>query len=387
MDLPRISQDPRAPAFLADPYSFYARIHALGGAAFWEDYDLPVVAGFARVNAILRDRRFGRANPLAPLRSGRAFASFEAVSLLERDGPDHARLRGALARAFTARRAEAMAPGIARLADRLIDAFAASGSAELMSAYFLRLPLLVVSALLGVPEEKTEEMRRWSAAMTAPYSFVADDRTMARADKATVALLALFGDLIDARRSDPREDLLSDLAAAEAAGLSRRASAAAAVLILNAGHEGVAHALAAATAALIRSGAAPDAQAVEESLRFDPPLHLFRRFAQEDVSAFGLTLERGAEIGLLLGAAGRDPNRMDAPERFDPARPDPAHVAFGAGPHFCLGAPLARLELRIGLERLFYRLPGVRLVEPPAYADRYHFRAIDPFEARWPVRG
>ncbi|MFN3260423.1 MAG: cytochrome P450 [Pikeienuella sp.] len=387
MDLPSLSQNPRDPAFAADPYPFYARIHALGGAAFWEEYGIPVVAAHARVNAILRDRRFGRVNPLAKPRPPGPFAAYEAASLLERDGEDHARLRRLLARAHAARRVEAMEPEIAALADGLIDRFAHRGRAELMSAFCLPLPLLVVARLLGAPEEAAEAMRGWTEAMVAPYAFAPPPDAAAKADEAAAAFRAFVDDLLDRRRRDPAGDLLSALAAAEGEGATREETAAAAMLTVAAGHEGAAHALASAILALSAAGAAPSEASVEECLRLDPPLHLFRRFAQEDVASFGLSLKRGGEVGLLLGAAGRDPGRVERPEAFDPARPEPAHVAFGAGPHFCLGAPLARLELRVALSRLFARLPGLRLVAPPVREDRYHFRAVAALEAEWPLRG
>jgi len=160
-----------------------------------------------------------------------------------------------------------------------------------------------------------------------------------------------------------------------------------AVLLLNAGHEATVHAMGNAVKALLQAGARPAADSpphyVEEALRFDPPLHLFTRFALEDLTFEGLALKRGEKVGLLLGAANRDPQRFPEPDRFDPLRPPAPHVAFGAGIHFCLGAPLARLELETALPILFERLPSLQLAAPPRYRDSYHFRGLERLDVTW----
>ena len=163
------------------------------------------------------------------------------------------------------------------------------------------------------------------------------------------------------------------------------------MLLLNAGHEATVHAIGNGVRAILASGLEPaplfadpaaTAATVEEILRFDPPLHLFTRFALEDAEAFGHLFRRGERVGVLLAAAGRDPERFHDPGRFDPARRPGPHLAFGAGIHFCVGAPLARLELAVALPILFARLPGLALAEPPLFADRYHFRGLTALRLR-----
>jgi cytochrome P450 len=167
---------------------------------------------------------------------------------------------------------------------------------------------------------------------------------------------------------------------------------AACILLLNAGHEATVHSIGNAVKAIIESGQAPAAlfssdasiaAAVEESLRFDPPLHFFDRYALEPVEIGGACLKKGEKLGLLLGAANRDPSRWVDPDRFDPSRAPIAHVAFGAGVHFCLGAPLARLELQVALPILLRRLPRLRLAAPPRYRNSWHFHGLDALEVHW----
>jgi cytochrome P450 len=157
------------------------------------------------------------------------------------------------------------------------------------------------------------------------------------------------------------------------------------ILLLNAGHEATVHTLGNGVKLALETGARPDdpARFVEEVLRFDPPLHLFTRHVYEEVDLFGHRFRRGDEVGLLLASAGRDDSAYEAAETFRPARTDgPANLAFGAGLHFCVGAPLARLEMQIGIRRLFARCPGLRLVAPPRYADIYHFHGLERLMVR-----
>jgi unspecific monooxygenase len=198
------------------------------------------------------------------------------------------------------------------------------------------------------------------------------------ANAAAAEFTAFLGDHLAARRHDPRDDLISHLMAAESDGqkLSRDAMTATCVLLLNAGHEATVHTLGNGVKLLLENAApiaalAPEAIAatVEEILRFDPPLHLFTRYAYADIDLGGDLLPKGAQVALILGAAGRDPAVLTDPDRFDPFRTPRPHAAFGAGLHFCLGAPLARLELQVALPRLFARFPQMRLAAPPRYAD------------------
>ena len=376
-----IAQDPTDPAFVQDPYPFYARARALGPLVRWREYGMPVATTHAAVSALLRDRRLGRQAPApAPVPAHLApFYRLEADSMLELEPPRHARLRGLVLRAFTSRRVAALAPGIEDTCHRLLDAMPAGG--DLLAAYCRPVPVRTIARLLGVPEADAPDLLRWSAAMVRMYQA---GRTRADEDAAAAAadaFAAYVAERIAAKRAEPGEDLLTDLVRARDAddALTDGEMAATAILLLNAGHEATVHALGGAVAALLATGTAPDdpARAAEERLRHDPPLHVFTRWAYEDVELAGATIRAGEQVGCLLASAGRDPAAHAAPERFDPARAPKAHAAFGGGIHFCVGAPLARLEMAVALRVLWERRPGLRLAEPPRYAPIYHFRGLE----------
>ncbi len=188
-------------------------------------------------------------------------------------------------------------------------------------------------------------------------------------------------DLIRTRQKNPGDDLLSELIRAKDEGgkLSEDELVTTAILLLNAGHEATVHSMGNAIKALIENNATSNITSghIEESLRFDAPLHMFTRYALEDLDYQGLKLKKGEVVGLVLGAANRDPARFAEPHRFDPQREHIAHTSFGAGIHFCVGAPLARLELEIGLQVLFNRLPNLQMATNPQYRDAYHFHGLE----------
>lgn len=376
-----IRQDPADPAFVQDPYPFYARARAIGPLVRWEEYGMAVATTHAAVTALLRDRRLGRQAPRpAPVPPHLApFYRIEGDSMLELEPPRHTRLRGLVMRAFTSRRVAALAPGIEATCHRLLDEAPVEG--DLLAAYCRPVPVLTIARLLGVPEADAPDLLRWSGAMVAMYQA---GRTRAREDAAAAAadeFADYVGARIAAKRDRPGEDLLTDLVRArdEDDALTSGEMAATAILLLNAGHEATVHALGGAVAALLRAGARPDdpARAAEERLRHDPPLHVFTRWAYEDVAVGGETLRAGEQVGCLLASAGRDPAAHASPDAFDPAREPRPHAAFGGGIHFCVGAPLARLEMQVALRVLWERRPHLRLTEPPRYAPIYHFRGLE----------
>lgn len=385
----RLSQGPTDPAFVQNPYPFYDRARQGGPLFFWEEYGLVCAAGAAAVGMILRDRRFGRETPperTAPLPDHLApFQAVEAHSMLELEPPRHTRLRGLVLRAFTSRRIAALEPGIAALSHALIDALPAEGPFDLIEGLARPLPVIVIARLLGVPEERAGDLLAWSNAMVGMYQAGRDRAAEDRAVAATGAFVAFLRDHVEARRTRPADDLITHLIAAEAEGdrLSTEELISTCILLLNAGHEATVHTIGNGVRALLKHGApaallAPDRveATVEEILRHDPPLHLFTRHAYEEVEVAGHVFRRGDRVGCLLAAANRDPQVWDAPGRFDPSRPLKPHFSFGLGLHFCVGAPLARLELQTALPILFSRLPGLRLAGRPAYADIYHFHGL-----------
>ena len=392
----RLSQSPRDPSFVQDPYPFYDRAREAGRLFFWEDYGHPCAAGYDTVNALLRDRRFGREAPpdLAPTRPAHLaeFYAVDDLAMLDREPPAHTRLRGLVLRGFTSRRIAALAPEIAALAHDLIDRIEGP-EFDLLSAFAERLPVVVIARLLGVPETMSDQLLGWSHAMVALYQARRDRAVEDAANAAARDFAGFLRDHVASRRTTPADDLISHLIGAEREGerLTTDELIANCVQLLNAGHEATVHAIGNGMRAILSEGRnalgmfdteAATTSAVEEILRFDPPLHLFTRIALTDVEIFGHRFARGAMVGCLLAAANRDPGPWPDPGRFDgarfgPVRRNSAHLAFGAGIHFCVGAPLARLELTVALPILADRLPDLALAEPPVFADRYHFRGLE----------
>jgi cytochrome P450 len=400
----RVRLDPRDPGFFNDPYPAYAAIRADAPAFFWEDYGFWCFAAYADVSELLRDKRFGRQilhvmsreelGWPAPKAHLAAFDALERHSILEMEPPEHTRLRNLVNRAFVSRRVEKLAPRIAALAHERVDAFERQGLADLIEDFAAPIPVAVIADLLGVPREMGPQMLDWGRRMVAMYQFGVTRAVEQSAAKASRDFAAFMRGYARARRSDLRDDLISQLLVAESDGgkLSEDELVTTCILLLNAGHEATVHALGNGVKAMLERGvdhhaafASERARAatVEELLRLDPPLHLFARYALDDVEFADVSLKKGEKIGLLLGAANRDPERFRDPDAFDAGRDPNPHVAFGAGIHFCVGAPLARLEMAITLPILFDRLPGLRLAESPRYRDAFHFHGLEALKVAW----
>jgi cytochrome P450 len=383
-----LSQSPTDPGFVQNPYPFYDRARASGDLFYWTDYALPCATSHAAVGALLKDRRLGReapsdhAPPIAPHLA--PFYAVEAHSMLEREPPTHTRLRSLVLRAFTSRRIAALSPEIEALAHTLIDRFPDS-EFDLLDAYARPIPVIIIARLLGVPEDAAPDLLRWSNAMVGMYQA---RRTRADEDAAitaTDAFTAFIRDHVAAKRCRPADDLISELITAEEQGqkLSTDELVTTCILLLNAGHEATVHTIGNGVKTLLdHNHRQIDETCVEEILRHDPPLHMFTRWVYEDVSLFGHDFHRGDQVACLLAAAGRDPAAYPDPARFDPARRGPANHAFGAGIHFCVGAPLARLELLIAFRALMARRPGLALVATPRYANVYHFHGLERLMVR-----
>lgn len=389
-----LSQSPTDDAFVQNPYPFYDRARAAGPLFHWQDYDLICATSATTVGAILRDRRFGREVPEEKRRSIpdhlKPFYAVEAHSMLELEPPRHTRLRSLVLRAFTSRRIAALAPEIEALTHDLIDAFPA-GEVDLLPHFAQKLPVIIIARLLGVPEGRADDLLAWSNAMVGMYQARRDRAMEDAAVAATEAFVGFLRAYVEERRAKPADDLITHLIAAEMEGekLSTDELITTCILLLNAGHEATVHTIGNGVKALIESGFGADAltpdvidATVEEILRFDPPLHLFTRHAYEDIEIAGHTFRRGDQVGCLLAAANHDPRQWDRPDRFDPARPVKPNLSFGVGLHFCVGAPLARLELKTALPVLFDRLPGLRLTAPPRYANLYHFHGLEQLTMR-----
>ncbi|TMV92992.1 cytochrome P450 [Thioclava sp. BHET1] len=390
-----LTQSPLDPGFVQNPYPFYDRVRQGGPFVMWHEYKMPVSARAAVVTMALRDRRLGREAPPEMARPApahlEAFYAVERHSMLELEAPRHTRLRKLVAKAFTSARIAALAPEIAALTHRLIDAMP-EGGGDLLEHVAKPLPVIVIARLLSVPESDAPQLLAWSNAMVQMYQARREDSHEREAANAAQEFTNYLDALIARRRKAPGEDLLSVLIAAEEDGsrLSRDELISTVILLLNAGHEATVHSLGNGVKTLIEQDISPiwltperiDGT-LEEILRFDPPLHLFTRWLYEDVEFQGQVMRAGSQVGLLLAGANRDPAGWVEPEVFDPARPIRTNFAFGAGAHFCIGAPLARLEMRIALPILFERLPALSLTRKPRYADLYHFHGLERLDLRY----
>jgi unspecific monooxygenase len=396
--------DPHEPVFVQDPYVAYRWMHANARAVFWENYGFWCLAGYDEVNRLFRDKRFGRERPggyrAAIAATGERghladFDDVEAGSLLELEPPAHTRLRTLVNRAFVSRQVERLRPKIEALAHTLIDGFA--GHAELIRDFSTPLPAAVIAEMMGLPAESGLQLVAWSNDMVRMYMHKPSRADAGRANASARAFADFIRHHAAEKRKRPGDDLLSLLTAAHEDGqkLTEDELVSSAILLLNAGHEATVHQTGNAVRTILaqdgnprRFFATPEATAatVEECLRYDAPLHMFTRYAYEDVEfADGVTVKAGDRIGLLLGAANRDPIAFSAPDEFRPGRPDQKNVSFGAGIHFCIGAPLARLELQVSLKTLFDRLPGLRLAEEPAYRDIYHFHGLERLAVQFEI--
>ena len=378
-----LSQSPTDPLFVQNPYPFYDKARAAGEFIWWDEYAMACAVSHKMVHAVLRDRRMGRECPpeLAPDVPARLqpFFDVEAHSMLELEPPRHTRLRSLALRAFTSRTIAAMADDIRALCHQLVDDFPHTPF-DLLTHYAQPVPVVIISRLLGVPEDRADDLVRWSNAMVAMYQARRTPRIEADAIAATSDFVAFMRGYIAKRRKTPADDLISTLIAAEEHGekLSEDELITTCILLLNAGHEATVHTLGNGTKTLLEHGISEITDAVvEEVIRYDPPLHMFTRWVYEDLELGDHSFKRGDQIACLLAAGNRDPMVYDDPNRFDPVRKGPQNTSFGGGIHFCVGAPLARLELRIALAVLFERCPGLRLAGAPRYGDVYHFHGLE----------
>lgn len=400
----RASADPRDPTFFQNPYPFYAERHAGAPNFFWEQYGHWCFAGFKEVSALLRDKRFGREilhvatreeiGLPEPKPHTAAFDLTEKHSLLNLEAPAHTRLRTLVNRAFVSRHVEQLRPRIIKLANEVIDGFEGQESIDLIKAFAAPIPAIIIAEMIGLPAESAPQLLAWSNRMVAMYMFGVSHETELDANQASQDFMDYLAAIIAERRKQPREDLLSHMLTSDRGGdrLSDDEVMSTAILLLNAGHEATVHTTGNGVKSILESGIDPvtlfsspeqTEATVEECLRFDAPLHLFTRYALSDLDYEGVHLRKGDVVGLMLGAANRDPARFADADRFDPFRTDGANVSFGAGIHFCIGAPLARIELQVALSELFRRLPKLRLAEAPRYNDVYHFHGLEKLMVRW----
>ncbi len=387
--LPVWDPDPQDDAFVQDPYPAYRDMRASGDIIFWKSYGIPMAVTKDAVAQVMRHPQMGRAvpewsQPDVPEEIA-AFQAVEEHSLLELEPPEHTRIRRVVAKGFALDRMAPLAPKISQIADALISAFPDADGVDLLTAYAQPLTALSIAAFLGVDGSHAPRMQAWSTAMVAMYQARRDAAIEQAAALAAAEFAAFANAELDRRVKAPRDDFLSELVAAEAAGeMSRAELISTVILLLNAGQEATAHAIGNAIRHLIdyperMLALQPEqiANTVEECLRFTPPLHMFKRHVYQPVQMHGVAFPAGTQVGCLLGSACRDDAVWPDGEKFDPFRMRYNHQAFGVGIHACTGASLARLELQIALPALFSRRPDLKLTQKPRVADRYHFHGLE----------
>lgn len=381
---------PTDPDFLRDPYPTYARLREEAPIFFYEPWGKWVLTRYEDVSALLRDRRLGRVLENVKVPVNPAHAPFDAVqegSLLELEPPDHTRIRTAVQDVFTPKHVRALEGRVAALCDRLAGELSArpGREADLLTDFAEPIPVTVIAELLGVPEADRPRLVPWSGAIIGMFE---PERTPAM-ERAAVAAAQAFADyvrwLIAQKRADPQDDLISRMVAlhdADPERLSEAEIVANAILFLDAGHEAVVNVIGNAMVALLGrpplwqglcENPALAGAAAEEAMRFDTPLQFFERVVRQEVSYKGFAWPRGTRLCLFYAAANRDPAVFSDPEVFDPTRSPNPHLAFGLGLHFCIGAPLARLELKHALVALTH-FPNLTLQEAPSYHPKNVFR-------------
>jgi cytochrome P450 len=388
--------DPIDPAFRADPYPAYRAL--LEEAPLFESpYGLLVVSRYEDCLTILRSsgtsNDFRKSTRFAPATEDEGDVT---PSFLFLDPPDHTRLRGLVSRAFTPRRVEELRPRAQQIADEAFARAAQSGGMEVVEDLAFPLPVLMICQMLGVPAEDVDEFKEWSAATARGLdpSFTWPPGLLERFQTLRNRAMDYFGELIARRRREPRDDLLSALLEAEEQGdrLTEAEVFSTLNLLLIAGHE--------TTVNLITNGVLAFARypeqfarvredpslirgAVEEVLRFDPPVHMMGRLPIEDIELSCGTIPAMSELVMLPAASSRDAAQFSAPDEFDVTRADNRHLGFGFGIHHCLGAPLARLEAQVALGTLARRFSSIELItDPPPYKDNITLRGVAALEVK-----
>ncbi len=382
------SFDPTDAAFLADPYPTLRALREATPVLHHERLDRWFVSRHGDVRACLRDKRLGRnfshvgtyeefkAEPPDPRWD--AFWDVERFSLLWLEPPDHTRIRSLLAAAFTPRSIAAMREPAEQLAQELLEPCLERGKMELLSDFAQPFSIGLICRLLGVPVDRQRDLLDWSHAIVKMYEFDTTKEQAVAANEASAAFRDYVLELIDERSRVPRDDIVTSLVQARVDGgrLSPAEIVSTVILLLNAGHEATVNTLGNGIRALMHApeqwgrlvaGDVPVGAAVEELIRFDPPLQLFERWVLQDgFELGGVQVPRGEQLALLFGAANRDPRVFADPDGFDVGRENAdRHVGFGGGIHVCIGAPLARIELAVGLQALVSRCPRLELASEP----------------------
>ncbi|MFF6980420.1 cytochrome P450 [Streptomyces sp. NPDC008343] len=390
--------DPWDPAFLADPYPAYAELRDRGRVHWFEPTNQWLVPHHADVSALLRDRRLGRTyqhrfthedfGRTAPPPEHEPFHVLNDHGMLDLEPPDHTRIRRLVSKAFTPRTVEQLKPYVQALAGELVSGLVEAGGGDLLTDVAEPLPVAVIAEMLGIPDSDRAQLRPWSADICGMYELNPSEETATKAVRASVEFSEYLLELIAARRKEPGDDLISGLIAAYDEGdrLTEQEMISTAVLLLNAGHEATVNSTVNGWWALFRN---PDQlaalradhslipSAIEELMRYDTPLQLFERWVLDEIEIDGTTIPRGAEIAMLFGSANHDAAVFETPAELDLTRKENPHISFSAGIHYCIGAPLARIELAASMTALLEQAPTLRLAAEPERKPNFVIRGLE----------
>lgn len=394
---------PDDPGFVANPYPVYERLREDHPVLYDDATNHWLVSRWADVNSLLRDRRFGRTylHLATHEEMGHApdpphldpFWHLIRSGILDMEPPDHTRVRRLVSKAFTPKTVEQLKPSVESIVLRLVEDVRGTGEFDLISRVAEPLPVEIIAEMLGVPESERHHLRPWSAEICLMYELNPSPEYERRAVTASVEFTEFLRELARDRRRTPRDDLITRLTQVVDDGrtLSEDELVGTCVLLLNAGHEATVNATGNGWWALFRNSDQLERlrgdqsllpRTVEELLRYDTPLQMFERWVLEDVEIHGHRIPRGAELGLLFGSANHDPSVFADPWELDLGRDPNPHVTFGAGIHFCLGAPLARVELETSLRTLLENVPDMELVAEPQWKPGYIIRGLEALHVR-----
>ena len=382
------------PTFVADPYEQLRELREFGKPVWHEGMQIFLAARHCDANDVFRNKSLGRIfTDKKPDFEWETFNWLHSDSILDSEPPKHTRLRSLVAKAFNRNKIEGMRPAVERITQQLLDAIdekVKSGETfDLIADYAEPLPVKIIADLLGFPESEEHLLRPWSQSIVKMYEVNPAEQYQMEAKKAAAEFAEYVRSLAEHRKKNPGQDLITDLAMVEENGekLNSHELVATCVLLLNAGHEASVNAFGNGMVAALerpdqaellrKNSRAITDTALEEFMRFDAPLHLFERTATVDTELGGVKIEKGQKIAALIGSANRDSAVFERADEMDLTRDPNPHIGFGAGIHFCLGAPLARLEMSVSLPALWEKYPNMQLAGAPVRRPTFVLRGYE----------